>query len=138
LCYIFYLHIINECLSNKFYPYSILTGHTKVESVDLLGVKDFVVNSPEFFTLVTTCKLFCWDKKITTVTYYWAFSNWRPNQYLLSTYIGFVSLTNFKVIKVSFFYFRAYFIHTGKFFGPTKPRTLYTPKSWPKPKQIFH
>ena len=28
-----YLHIINECLSYKFHPYSILTGHTKVESV---------------------------------------------------------------------------------------------------------
>ena len=28
-----YLHIINERLSYKFHPYSILTGHTKVESV---------------------------------------------------------------------------------------------------------
>jgi hypothetical protein len=28
-----YLHIINECLSYKFFPYSILTGHTKVEYV---------------------------------------------------------------------------------------------------------
>ena len=28
-----YLHIINECLSYKFHPYSIQTGHTKVESV---------------------------------------------------------------------------------------------------------
>ena len=31
--YVVYLHIINECLSYKFHPYSILTGHTKVESV---------------------------------------------------------------------------------------------------------
>ena len=28
-----YLHIKNECLSYKFQPYSILTGHTKVEYV---------------------------------------------------------------------------------------------------------
>ena len=28
-----YLHIINECLSYKFHPYSIMTGHTKVEPV---------------------------------------------------------------------------------------------------------
>ena len=27
------LHITNECLSYKFYPYSISTGHTKVDSV---------------------------------------------------------------------------------------------------------
>ena len=27
-----YLHVINECLSYKFHPYSIFTGHTKVES----------------------------------------------------------------------------------------------------------
>ena len=27
------VHIINECLSYKFHPYSILTGHTKFESV---------------------------------------------------------------------------------------------------------
>ena len=31
--FVVYLHIINECLSYKFHPYSILTGHTKVESV---------------------------------------------------------------------------------------------------------
>ena len=31
--FVVYLHIINECLRNKFHPYSILTGHTKVESV---------------------------------------------------------------------------------------------------------
>ena len=31
--FVVYLHIINECLSYKFYPYLILTGHTKVESV---------------------------------------------------------------------------------------------------------
>jgi hypothetical protein len=31
--FVVYLHIINECLSCKFHPYSILTGHTKVESV---------------------------------------------------------------------------------------------------------
>ena len=31
--FVVYLHIINECLSYKFNPYSILTGHTKVESV---------------------------------------------------------------------------------------------------------
>ena len=31
--FVVYLHIINEFLSNKFHPYSILTGHTKVESV---------------------------------------------------------------------------------------------------------
>ena len=30
---IYNLHIINECLSFKFHPYSILTGYTKVESV---------------------------------------------------------------------------------------------------------
>ena len=31
--FVVYLHIIIECLSYKFHPYSILTGHTKVESV---------------------------------------------------------------------------------------------------------
>ena len=31
--FVVYLHIINECLSYKFHLYSILTGHTKVESV---------------------------------------------------------------------------------------------------------
>ena len=31
--FVVYLHIINECLSYKFHPFSILTGHTKVESV---------------------------------------------------------------------------------------------------------
>ena len=31
--FVVYLNIINECLSYKFHPYSILTGHTKVESV---------------------------------------------------------------------------------------------------------
>ena len=31
--FVLYLHIINECLSYKFHPYSILTGHIKVESV---------------------------------------------------------------------------------------------------------
>ena len=31
--FVVYLHIINECSSYKFHPYSILTGHTKVESV---------------------------------------------------------------------------------------------------------
>ena len=31
--FVVYLHIINECLSFKFHPYSILTGHSKVESV---------------------------------------------------------------------------------------------------------
>ena len=31
--FVVYLHIINECLSYKFHPYSILTGHTKVKSV---------------------------------------------------------------------------------------------------------
>ena len=31
--FVVYLHIINECLTYKFHPYSILTGHTKVESV---------------------------------------------------------------------------------------------------------
>ena len=31
--FVVYLRIINECLSYKFHPYSILTGHTKVESV---------------------------------------------------------------------------------------------------------
>ena len=31
--FVVYLHIIKECLSYKFHPYSILTGHTKVESV---------------------------------------------------------------------------------------------------------
>jgi hypothetical protein len=31
--FVVYLRIINECLNYKFYPYSILTGHTKVESV---------------------------------------------------------------------------------------------------------
>ena len=31
--FVVYLHIINECLSYKFHPYSISTGHTKVESV---------------------------------------------------------------------------------------------------------
>ena len=28
--FVVYLHIINECLSYKFHPYSILTKHTKV------------------------------------------------------------------------------------------------------------
>ena len=37
--FVVYLHIINECLSYKFHPYSILTGHTKVEISGLLGVK---------------------------------------------------------------------------------------------------
>ena len=31
--FVVYLHIINECLSYKFHPYSILTGDTKVELV---------------------------------------------------------------------------------------------------------
>ena len=31
--FLVYLHIKNECLSYKFHPYSILKGHTKVESV---------------------------------------------------------------------------------------------------------
>ena len=31
--FVVYLHIIDECLSYRFHPYSILTGHTKVESV---------------------------------------------------------------------------------------------------------
>ena len=31
--FVVYLRIINECLSYKFHPYWILTGHTKVESV---------------------------------------------------------------------------------------------------------
>ena len=31
--FVVYLLILNECLSYKFHPYSILTGHTKVESV---------------------------------------------------------------------------------------------------------
>ena len=31
--FVVYLHIINECLSYKFHPYSILTGHMKGESV---------------------------------------------------------------------------------------------------------
>ena len=31
--FVAYLHIIYECLSYKFHPYSILTGHAKVESV---------------------------------------------------------------------------------------------------------
>ena len=31
--FVVYLHSINECLSYKFHPYSILTGHTKVKSV---------------------------------------------------------------------------------------------------------
>ena len=31
--FVVYLLIINECLGYKFYPYSTLTGHTKVESV---------------------------------------------------------------------------------------------------------
>ena len=31
--FVMHLHIINECLSYKFHPYSILTRHTKVESV---------------------------------------------------------------------------------------------------------
>jgi hypothetical protein len=31
--FVLYLHIINDCLSYKFHPYSILTEHTKVESV---------------------------------------------------------------------------------------------------------
>ena len=37
--FVVYLHIINESVSYKFHPYSILTGHTKVESV--LGVNKF-------------------------------------------------------------------------------------------------
>ena len=36
--FVVYLHIINECLSYKFHPYSILTGHTKVESVAYLSL----------------------------------------------------------------------------------------------------
>ena len=31
--FVVYLHIINKYLSYKFHPYSILTGHTKVELV---------------------------------------------------------------------------------------------------------
>ena len=31
--FVVYLYMINKCLSYKFHPYSILTGHTKVESV---------------------------------------------------------------------------------------------------------
>jgi hypothetical protein len=39
-----YLRIINESLSYKFHPYSILTGHTKVEISGVLGVKLFGPN----------------------------------------------------------------------------------------------
>ena len=39
--FVVYLHIINECLSYKFHPYSILTGHTKVESVVYQVFKEY-------------------------------------------------------------------------------------------------
>ena len=38
------LHIINECLSYKFHPYTILTGHTKVESVAYQVLKFMKLN----------------------------------------------------------------------------------------------
>ena len=46
--FVVYLHIINECLSYKVHPYSILTGHTKVESVacQVLGLVFLVINYP--------------------------------------------------------------------------------------------
>ena len=48
--FVVYLHIINECLSYKFHPYAILTGHTKVESVAYyLGVN--FIHISEFYGL---------------------------------------------------------------------------------------
>ena len=41
--FVVYLHIINECLSYRFHPYSILTGHTKVESVAYQVLRDKLV-----------------------------------------------------------------------------------------------
>ena len=46
--FVMYLHIINECLSYKFHPYSILTGHTKVESVAYQVLRSIQVSFQHF------------------------------------------------------------------------------------------
>ena len=55
--FVLYLHIINECLSYKIHPYSILTGHTKVESVAY-----WVLNENLFRTDQSNRQI-SWEKK---------------------------------------------------------------------------